>query len=230
MSARRRAMSMVEVLVAVSITVVVMLAVFQALSASFTAFRANQSQAMVTMRARTVMVRLLDHVRATALHQPQDSTLLGTFQNIKPTDSQTYVDDVGIKLAETQSDGVSVIYYTYYLDSTNAANKRLMMKREGTTITTSTNVLLNGVTAFNVRMWPGMSDPRNMTTNDILTKAAITLTAQELNKGLATGYRITGSNATPDSVSVSGSVTPRQSAWSGQDLNYTIDKILAQNH
>lgn len=226
MTRRRTGLSLVEILLGLSITVVLMLAIFQAISASFSSFRINQSSAMVTMRSRTILSRLLDQIRATSAHEPYTAMVKTAFQQ-----SPTPVDDTGFKLADIQPDG-SVIIYIYWWDTTNPNNGRLMMRREpgqGSTITPTSNVLLNGVTYFSVRLWSGKSDP-TLTTYNVLARAAITLTVQEQAGGLTSGNRLVGANKIPDTVSLSGSSVPRQNAWSGQELSYPITKILQQNH
>ncbi len=227
MTRGRRGLSLVEVMMSISITVVIMFAMFQALTASFNAFRVNQSQGMLTMRTRMVLMRMLDHIRATNAHEPKTSAKKDDF-----VAAGEPVNDNGIVLSETQSDGSKIIF-TYWLDTSNAANNQLKMTRapgNGSTIATSNTVLLNGVSTFKVTMWSGKSDPVNMATNDILLQATIILQANEQTRGQVTGYRITGSNATPDSVTLCGSSVPRQNAWSGQDLSFTIKKILTQTH
>ncbi len=224
MSRRRQGLSLVEVLMALSLTAVMMVAIFQAVNASFISFRANQSNAMLTMRTRMVLMRMLDHIRATSLHQPLNSLKLAAWQL-----SPAPVDDDGIVLAETQSDDKTLIFYKYYLDKTNTGNYRLKMSRSGTSIATTDNVLLNNVASFNIRMWSGKSDP-TLTSYDVLTRAVITMQVKEQTTGTATGSRITGSNTTPDAVTLSGSAVPRQNAWSGRRLTYSINAILTQTH
>lgn len=216
-------LSLIEVMIGLSLTALIMLAIFQAINASFMSFRSNQSQGMLAIRSRMVLMRLLDHVRATSLHIPLDPVKKAAWQA-----SFAPVDDTGFKLAEVQSDGVSLIYYTYWLDTSNAANPQLKMTRlVGTTSTT--NVLLNQVSSFNVRMWSGKSSAA-ATQNDILTRAVISLTAREQNTGIVTGNRITGSNTIPDTVSLSGSAVPRQNAWTGSCLAYSISAMLQRIH
>jgi len=216
-------MSLVEIMVGLSITALMMLTIFRAIDTSFVSFRTNQSQGMLALKSRMVLMHMLDHIRASALHQPQDSVKKTAWQN-----SAAPVDDTGIKLAELQNDEVTWVYYTYWLDTSNSANPQLKMTRVINGASTTT-VLLNQVTSFNVRMWSGKSDPA-MTQNDILVRAAISLTTREQNKGLSTGRRITGSNAVADSLSVAGSTVPRQNAWTGTRLAYSINTLLSRSN
>lgn len=224
----RRGLSLVEVMIALTITAVLMAAVAQAMKASFDAFRINQSQAMLTMRARVVLMRIIDQVRASGEHMPLHITSQYTTSG---TPIARRADgtggDTGIIVTVPQGDGVTSIDFTYFWES---ASQELKMTRAVYNVTnplspvvlsTTTQSLLRGVTDFNVSMWPA-KNPRSLpasTTYDIMTRAAIVMTVVE-----TTPQQM----GAPTSITVSGSAVPRQNAWTGDALRYSIDEMQKQ--
>lgn len=227
-TSNRRGLSLVEVMIALTITAVLMGAIAQAVKASFDAFRINQSEAMLTMRARVVLMRIIDQIRANGeempLHVTSQYTTLGTPIARQPDGTG---GDTGIIVTAPQPDGVTSIDYTYSWDS---ASQQLMQTRAVYNITnplapvlvsTTTQSLLHGVTDFNVSMWPGMNARAlpPSTTYDIMLRAAIVMTVVE-----TTPQKM----GAPTSITVSGSAVPRQNVWTGAHLRYSIDTMLAQ--
>lgn len=215
MKRSRTGLSLVEVMIGASLTALIMLAVFTALNGSFVAFRANQSESMVATRSRLVLMRMLDHIRATQNHLPRNTTPVSDF---KADSSKWPVYDTGFTLGEPQSDG-SLIIYNYWWDNTSTpSNPQLKMSRTVNGVTT-TAVLLNQVSNFSIVMSPG----KDSASAAILLHASIDLEVREQNTHLATGQRVTGSNAVPEVVALSGSASPRLNAWTGRCLDTTIN-------
>lgn len=224
MNRNPQGLSLVETMVAMAITSVMMMALFQAVNTSFSSFRANQAQGMLAIRTRATLMRILDHIRATAAQQPVDPVKTAAWQA-----SPVPVDDTGIRLAEVQSDG-SVIRYTYLLDSSDPANPQLKLRREvpsGSTYTLlSENVLLNGVSDFKIRMWSSKSNGA-LPYYDQLARASISLQVQEQTTSRSDGHHLTGANTKAETLSFCGSTVPRQNAWTGARLPYSVSKLLS---
>lgn len=226
----RRGISLVEVMIGLTITAMLMAAVTQAVKASFDGFRINQSQAMLTMRARVVLMRIIDQIRAngeqTPMHPTSAYTNSGT-PMVRQSDGTG--GDTGIIVTVPQPDGITSIDFTYSWD---APSQQLQMTRAVYNITnpaapvlvsTSTQVLMHGVTDFNVSMWPG-KDTRALippTTYNIMLRATIVLSVVDTTPRM-------GASGSPSSITVSGSAAPRQNAWPGAQLKYSIDTIQAQ--
>ena len=231
MRARRlphhRAISLVEVLMALSILAVLMIAMTQALSASFMAFRVNQTQAMLTIRSRAVLMRILDQIRANSKSDPYTQT---TSAYTSYFNSGTAMDDIGISITEPQLDGITLIDYTYFWDAVNTQLKLTRAVYNNTNplapvlISTTTQALLHGVTNFKITMLPGQDDhPLQLTGKwDMLMRASIQITIQDTLTGAGT------STTNRQTVALSGSASPRQNVWTGVHLKNSIDTTVAQ--
>ena len=214
-----RAISLVEVLMALSIAAILLVAMTEALSASFMAFRVNQTQAMLTIRSRAVLMRILDQIRANNASDPYTKT---TTAYASYFNSGLAMDDIGIRVTELQPDGVTNFFYTYWWD---APNKQLMMIREASGATT-TRSLLHGVTNFKITMLPGKDDRLLQPTGkwDILMRASIQITIEDTLTGPGTA------STNRQTVALSGSACPRQNVWTGVRLKNSIDNTVAQEN
>lgn len=214
-----RGISLVELLIALSIVAILMAAMTQALSASFMAFRVNQTQAMLTIRSRAVLMRILDQIRANNASDPYTKT---TTAYTNYFNQGLAMDDIGIRVTELQPDGVKNFFYTYYW---NSATKQLMMTREADGVSTERS-LLHGVTNFKVTMSPGQDDRLLQPTGkwDILMRASIQITIEDTLTGA-------GADTTNrQTVALSGSACPRQNVWTGVHLKNSIDTTVAQEN
>jgi len=200
-----RGIGLVELLLALSIIAMLLTATAAAVNASFTSYRINQENALLTQRARLTLQRMLTQIRCTTLHQP--ATYIDNFK------SGQIVDDTGISLF--LSDAPNAPQYNYYWDSSSQA---LLCKINDQ----APRVLLHGVSAFVIRMEP-MRSPQAIKTGgvcDLLYRATITLTIHS-TADTAANSETTGQQT----VTLSSSVVPRRNVWYGDHLPVPISAM-----
>lgn len=182
-SSSRRAFSLVELIIALTIGVAMLTATAVALDAVVRASAVNIDVADGLQKSRLAMSRMLDEIRVGEDHAPVTAAAVISFH------AGTGVTDTG--LAFTASDG-QTLRYTY--DSTG---KTLSMQRGAA----GAVVLARRVDAFSVQLIPARSAEaiRVGGNYDRLTRATITLTLRPAD----------GSDAT----TLSASISPRQQKW-----------------
>jgi hypothetical protein len=179
----RRAVSLVELLIALAIGSAMLLATAVALDAVVRASAINVDVADGLMKSRLAVTRMLDEIRVGRDHAPVSTNAVNSFR------LGSGVTDSGLTF--TAADGQTVCY-TY-----NSAAKTLSMQRG----TSSAVVLARRVDSFSVQLIPTRSAEavRVGGTYDLLTRATITLTLRPSEDA--------------QSTTLSASVSPRQQKW-----------------
>jgi len=187
----RCGVGLVELLIALSISSLLLTAVGVALDASFISYRVNQEQSALTQRARLAMHRILTSVRRCDAHAPATGSLLDEFA------LGLRIDDTGIAMIDDAGDD---LVYNY-----DAANERVLFSRNGVSRT-----LMEGVTQFQVSLEP-MRSPTSIRTGggyDLLNRATVLLTVR------TTAVTSRNSETTGNqSVTLSSSAQPRRNVW-----------------
>ena len=195
-------MTLVEVLLALSITAILMLAIVTALNAAIHTVSVNQDT--LATRSRISLTRMLEQIRTANSHAPYVGNVAAyTTAYIKTGKEYT---NIGIRLIDPRDNAD----YVYYLDA-----GQIKVTRNGS----APACLLDGVTAFEVTLWPGKSQTSRASGGDYDQTRLVTIT---LN---ATGNE----SGKPASVALSGSAVPRVNSWAGAQLSYPIDAIIAEN-
>ena len=195
-------MTLVEVLLALSITAVLMLAIVIALRAGIQTINVNQDT--LASRSRIALNRMLDQIRTAQAHAPYISNVTAyTTGYIKTGKEYT---NIGVKLIDPRDNAD----YVYYLDA-----GQIKVTRNGSAPVS----LLDGVTAFQVTLWPGKSPASRASGGDYDQTRLVTITLS------ASGNE----SGKPVAIAVSGSSVPRINSWSGSQLSYPIDTIIAEN-
>jgi Tfp pilus assembly protein PilW len=185
-------LSLAELLISLLISATLLTAVAAAIDASFKSYQVNEEQSTLTQRARLALYRMLTEIRTTQTHQPYTSSCVTSFS------TGQVVTDTGLSMFD--NNGTQV---TYYYD---AASQQLRVIH-GTT----TNVVLQGVTAFQVKMEPMKSAESVKTgsqTYDLLMRATVLLTVAT-NSKTSSATETTGTQT----VTISSSVMPRRNVW-----------------
>lgn len=187
-STSRRAFTLVEVLIAVTISATLLLATAAALKASVDSFSANQASADTLQRARITITRLAAQLRAGSDHLPITASKQASFiAGATVTDSGiTFTDDLGQSLD-----------YIYDADA-----RTLRVVVDGGT----PRILASHVTSFSVRMTPTRSTSSIKTGGvyDELERVTLTISLNPV---------VEGSEITGQPLTLSESVTPRARLW-----------------
>lgn len=208
-----RAFTVLEILLSLAICSALFAAVAAAMTAASQAVSNNQAQAMLSMSGRTALTRLLDQIREGIGHLPytQSGAAYTGYLNGSPM-----IKDIGISLVCEDPDGTPIAY-TYWLDQSDPSNGKILMKRQAPSMTATTNTLLEGVTRFEVSMWPGKSEYNRSGQYDTAVRACISLDVTDRSR------------RQPMVLSLSGSSVPRRNVWSGAHLSFSIDQAIADN-
>ena len=187
-SARHRGFTLVEVLIAVAILSMLLLATTAALQASIDSFSANQASADTLLRGRLTMMRISQQIRAGSDHLPitlakQTGFIAGAT-----------VTDTGVSF---QSDVGEEVNYMF-----DSASSSLKVSVDGGTSRT----LASNVSAFAVKLTPTRSATSIKTGGifDELERANITLTLIP---------NVDGEQIVGQTLVLSESVTPRARLW-----------------
>lgn len=188
---RPHGLTFLELMIAMSITAMLLLATAVAVDASFKAYQVNQEQSSLLQRARVAMDRLTTVIRTTKDHLPDTPAVASQF-----TIGQICTD-TGIDLFDNNN-----VETIFRYDPTN---KRVLAIVGGTT-----NVLLNGVQAFQIKFEP-MRSANSIRTGggyDLLERATILVTVRT-NSDTNVSSETTGTQT----VTLSASVMPRRNVW-----------------
>lgn len=185
---RRRGFTLVEVLIAISIMAVLLLATSAALKASVDSFSANQASADTLVRARMTLSRIAQQIRSGTDHLPvtvskQTSFLAGST-----------VTDTGMSLINDAGEEITFQYDT--------ATTSLKVTVDGGTART----LASNVASFTIKLKPIRSATAIKTGGlyDELEQATVTLTLIP---------EVDGSQLTGQTLVLSESITPRARLW-----------------
>ena len=187
--ARRRpyGLSLVEVLIALGLSAMLLVATAVGVDASARAYQINQEQSLLIQRARIAMERMTTVIRTTHDHAPDSVAAAANFAK-----GQT-VTDTGIDLFDTNNVETMFRY--------DAPGKRILA-----IIANNTYVLVDGVESFQITLEP-MQSANSLRTGggfDLLRRANITLAVR--NDALAPGQ-------SGQTIALSASVMPRQNTW-----------------
>lgn len=187
----RRGVGLVELLIALSISSLLLTAVGIALDASFVSYKVNQEQSALTQRARVTMHRILTSVRQCDAHAPSTSSLLTNFG------LGVRITDVGISMINDAGDDVTYRY--------DAPNQRILCTVNGLERT-----LLEGVTQFQVTLEPMRSATsiRIGGGYDLLNRATVLLTVRT-----TTATSMASETTGQQTVTLSSSAQPRRNVW-----------------
>lgn len=178
----------------------------------------NEWYARLTLKGRNVMVRLIDQARTADSHGPK--TTSGTAYDPNYLKNGQTMTDIGIQFADAGSAGPDspspATVYAYWWDSTK---QQLLVQTSIGNVVQASGVMLDGVTNFQVILWPGKSNPQN-TTYDVVLRATFLLTYKDTDPSVNV----------PQTVTLTGSVVPRKNVWSGRKLAYPLNDMLNNNH
>jgi type II secretory pathway pseudopilin PulG len=134
------AFTLVEMIIALAISVALLTATATAIDAMTRAFNVNLAQADATAKARVAMNRMLEDIRSGVSHQPITATLQTSFAG------GTVVTDTGVRF--TREDGTALTYRY------NATNRTIEMVSG----TAAAVVLVRNIDSFTVQLRPTRSD------------------------------------------------------------------------
>jgi type II secretory pathway component PulJ len=191
---RRRALGLVEMLIALSICAALLTSVVVALNASFQAYAANQQQAQLMQRARLAMNRIVSYIRSTDTHAPPSDDAFNQFKTghvVEDNGIEMMIDNTNGLAFQQKEDRLEMIPFTI---------------SGGVQTYGAPHTLLDGVGEgdFVVRF-----QPLEASSTLKLKRASIKLTVR-------TGptQHLTGESPHPDgSVTLSMSVMPRKNLW-----------------
>lgn len=208
----RKGFTLVEMLLSLAICAALFAAISAAVLTASQSVKGNVSQALLGIAGRNALMHLLGQVRNGVEHHPY--TQKGAAYTSYVNNGAMMSKDIGICIV-SDADGTAITY-TYWWDQSDPTNGKILMKREAPGVPATTTTLLEGVTRFEVSMWPGKSQSNRGNLYDIMVRACITLEATETN---AAGVQSAV-------VTLSGSSVPRRNVWSGAHLTFSIDKAI----
>jgi prepilin-type N-terminal cleavage/methylation domain-containing protein len=188
---KRRGVGLVELLIALSISALLLTATAVAVDASFKAYANNQEESSLLQQSRMALNRVVTSIRTSDTHAPTDPKLLVDFKaGFKVT---------GTSIGMFQEDGTNIVYRY------DAAKKQLIAEVRG-----KSYVLGRGVEAFSVSMEPMRSEEalRTGSSYDLLRRATILITIRTTAE-TAQPSETTGKHP----LTLSVSVTPRRNSW-----------------
>lgn len=201
-SRRRHAgVGLVELLLALSITAALLTATASAIDASFTAYRVNQEQALLTQRARLGLNRIVQEIRLGVIHRPHGTTYQYLLQHPTTWPAVYQLTDTGIDLVNQS--GKTISYY--FQPGSNGQPGSLMCDDDGNS-STQARVMIKGVSSFTIAM--GFTRVQHGSTYDLLRSATINMTLASTSDNQS-GTESTLSQTMP----ISATVVPRQNVW-----------------
>lgn len=213
---RRPGMTVIELLVALMICSTMLTALVSAIRATVTTVSSNESYARTTIKGRNVLVRMIGQIRTADAHVPYTTSgaaYLAYVQNGQP------MSDVGIHFADAGADGpdaANTVEFYYWWDQTK--QQVLVQKSVGGAVVAS-GIMLDGVSNFQVTLWPGKSNAMNAT-YDVMLRATFMIQYRDTDPA----------NKAPQTLTLSGSVVPRKNGWSGHKLVYPVQTYLDNNY
>ena len=191
-TASRRALAVVELLLALAIGGLVLVAVAYCVDASFKAYSINQEQSDLMQRSRLAMHRILTEIRTTATHAPADAVAEAAFE------AGIVVTDKGIKMLDSKERELH-----FEFDPANGVlNARDKAGNE--------YVLLRGVEQFEITFEP-MRSYKSLRTGgpyDRLLRATVVLTVRTSGNSVDVDETVGAQR-----VTLTSSAVPRQNVW-----------------
>ena len=188
-----RGLAVVELLIALSISGMVLVAVAMCVDASFRAYSINQEQSDLMQRSRLAMHRVLTTIRTTDAHEPDDATARAAFM------MGAVVTDGGIKMVDASESPI-----TFRFNPTNG----LLTATDGTG---AEYVVLRGVEKFEIKFEPMRSHDavrRGELGFDRLRRATVLLTVRTAGNSVDIDETVAS-----QSVTLSSSAVPRRNVW-----------------
>jgi prepilin-type N-terminal cleavage/methylation domain-containing protein len=188
---KRRGVGLVELLIALSISAILLTATAVAVDASFKAYANNQEQSSLLQQGRMALNRMVTSIRTSDAHAPTDPKLLGDFKAGAKIN--------GTAIAMFQEDGTNIVYRY------DATKKTVFADVGG-----KSYALAKGVSAFQVSMEPMRSEAALRTggSYDLLRRATILITIATTTSTAGVGES-TGKHP----VTLSVSISPRRNSW-----------------
>lgn len=188
----RKGLAVVELLLALAIGGMVLVAVAYCVDASFRAYSINQEQSDLMQRSRLAMHRILTEIRTTATHAPTDAIAEAGFN------MGLVVSDDGIKMLDSVDRQIS-----FEFDSANGVlNAKDKLGNE--------YVLLRGVEKFEIKFEP-MKSHNSVRTGgayDQLLRATVLLTVRTTGNAVDVDETVGAQR-----VTLTSSAVPRQNVW-----------------
>lgn len=190
-AAGRRAMAVVELLIALAISGMILVAVAYCVDSAFRAYSINQEQSDLMQRSRLAMHRILTAIRTTDAHVPVDDATRALFER------GALVTDRGIEMYDM-------------------ANRKIafeFVKANGTLVATDRSgteyVLVRGVENFEVTLEP-MKTKEALKTGvyDRLYRASVRLTVRTHGNSIDVDESVGAQR-----VTLSSSAVPRRNVW-----------------
>ena len=187
----RRALAVVELLIALAIGGMVLVAVAVCVDSAFRAYSINQEQSDLTQRSRLAMHRILTAIRTTDAHVPVDPVTRGLFEH------GAVVTDRGIEMYDINNRKMAFEFV--------AANGTLVATDQSGT----EYVLVRGVEHFEVTLEP-MKTKQALKTGvyDRLYRASIRLTVRTHGNSVDVDETVGAQR-----VTLTSSAVPRQNVW-----------------
>ncbi len=226
--------TLVEVLLALTITAMLLTAIGMALSTLIRAHRINEQNTITMTKARLVLNTMLHRIRMTGAHEPHDPALLDRFKandrnpqivNGKSVDGGV-LDKTGIKMKikvarklddTTNGDPQKIgqLDFDYQYDP---AERELTLKSQGG----PKHILLANVTDFEVRFYPTRS-PEAIASGDPCDIAEQVTVKMTVEPSLASGS--SEGEASQTAITVYGCAVPRCNTWTGRHTQDTIEEL-----
>jgi hypothetical protein len=191
-AARSAGITIMEMLIAVSISSMLLASVGVAIDACFRANAVNQDQSNLTQRSRQAINRIITDIRGTTAHSPINIAPQADFELGKVT------TDSGIEMIVGEESAKVVVKYQF-----DAATKQLKY----TDPSKKTFVAVNNVEAFSVKFEPMKSELAQQTGQpfDQLLRATVTITVR--------ADKVPGQSESGEVLTLSTSVMPRRNTW-----------------
>lgn len=189
---QRRAMAVVELLIALAISGMVLAAVAYSVDACFRAYSINQEQSDLMQRARTGMHRIITTIRTTNAHQPLSADALLAFKE------GIVVSDSGIAMFDADDRPINFKF---------DAPRGQVLAVDGAG---NEYVMLRGVRKFEIKFEPLRSEQSARTGGpyDKLLRATVLVTVQTTGNALDIDETVAA-----QTVTLSSSVMPRRNIW-----------------
>lgn len=187
----RRGMSLVELMIALTISVALLTATAFAVDASLKSYKANQEEALLMQQARVALTRISRSIRLSGAHSPVAADAVAAFK------AGQIVSDSAIAMEDYEGND--------FLYRFNSADETVTAEFGG-----KTYVLAHGVEAFSLRMEPMRSAEMSRIAgpHDLLKRATINITVRTTEKTAQTSE-----STNEHTISLSTSVAPRQNSW-----------------
>lgn len=183
-----RGFTLVEVLIAVMISAVLLVATAAVLRASINSFTANQASADTLQRARITMMRISQQIRAGTDHLPATSAKQAGFL------SGSTVTDSGISFVDDRGQDIDYLYDPIAATLSIRVNSGTARR------------LASNVSTFSVRMVP-MRSPSAIKTGGVYDEV------ERITVTLSVNAVVDGNEMQGQSVTLSESITPRARLW-----------------